>query len=136
MSEKKKGATSNGFENRPNDINRLGRPKKLVSKLVDIGYTKGQINDTIQNIIGLTEEQLNEVDTNKEATILERIVAKALLKSYKTGSLYNLETLFSRVYGQPKQEVEVKETEQPIFKAISLDVEEAVIVEDEQKPKK
>lgn len=83
-----------------------GRPKKFVTLLKEQGYKRSEINDTIQAMLSMTIEELADVYKNKDATILEKTVANALKKSLEKGTLYSLETLLSRVFGQPKQEVE------------------------------
>ena len=45
-------------------------------------------------------------------------------KSIEKGSLYSMETLLSRVFGMPKQEIEQTLIEKPIFNGIDLDVPE------------
>jgi hypothetical protein len=53
-----------------------------------------------------------------------RIISKALLKSYNNGNLYALESLLNRTQGMPKQQTELKTTqEKPIFVSLNLDVE-------------
>ncbi|CAB4152316.1 hypothetical protein UFOVP603_3 [uncultured Caudovirales phage] len=81
-----------------------GRPRKYVSLLVEQGYKRSEINDTIQAMLSMTVEELKEVYTNPKATILEKTIANAMRKSLEKGTLYSLETLLSRVFGQPKQE--------------------------------
>lgn len=81
-----------------------GRPRKYVTLLVDQGYKRSEINDTIQAMLSMTIEELKSVYENKNATILEKTIANAMRKSLEKGSLYSLETLLSRVFGQPKQE--------------------------------
>ena len=93
-----------------------GRPKKFTSLLIDQGYKLSEVNDAIQNILSMTEDELNEVNDDPNATILERTVASALKRSLKNGSLYSLETLLSRVYGTPKQEVKTEiQIQPPLF---------------------
>lgn len=83
-----------------------GRPRKLVTLLKDIGYTKPDIETTIQNMMGMTIDELAEVYKNENSTVLEKTVANAIKKGIEKGSLYSMETLLSRVYGSPKQEVD------------------------------
>jgi len=90
-----------------------GRPKKYVTSLVEQGYKLSEINDTIQNILGMNVEELKDVWDDANATVLEKTVANALRRGIEKGSLYNLETLLSRVYGQPKQAIEHDLTIQP-----------------------
>jgi hypothetical protein len=93
-----------------------GRPRKFVSQLASQGYTRSEVNDTLQALMSMTIEELGEVYKDPKATILEKTVANAMRKSLEKGTLYSLETLLSRVYGQPKQEVEASVTiEQPLF---------------------
>ena len=83
-----------------------GRPRKYVSLLKEQGYKVSEVNDTIQAMMAMDEKELNEVDTNPKATILERTIAGAMLKSMDKKSLYSLETLLTRVHGQPKETVD------------------------------
>ena len=92
-----------GFDKFPERINKQGRPMKLASKLNEIGYSNSQISDTIKNIIALTEYQVKDIADNKDFTMFERMIAKALLKDISKSSLYNIELLISRAFGKPKE---------------------------------
>ncbi len=92
-----------GFDEKRN-IN--GRPRKYVSNLKDQGYKMAEVNDAIQVLMSMTMQELNEVASNPEATVLEMTVAKAMLKSMKNGSLYSLDTLLTRSFGKPKETVD------------------------------
>ena len=110
---------SKGESGNPN-----GRPRKYVSMLKDLGYKKSEINDTIQNLMAMTLDELKLVWDNPQATILEKTIANAMKKSLEKGTLYSLETLLSRVYGQPKQEQDLNiSAEKPIFTGIDLNVQ-------------
>ena len=100
-----------------------GRPKKFVTLLKEQGYKRSEINDTIQAMLAMSITELKDVYDNSNATILEKTVANALRKSLEKGTLYSIETLLSRVYGQPKQEVEQTIIERPIFNGIDINVE-------------
>jgi hypothetical protein len=103
--------------------NAKGRPRKLASDLrIQFGYSKSQINTTIANMMAMTREELQQVYADEDATILERTVANALNKGLVKGSLYAIDSLTTRVYGQPKIEVEQTQPETPIFVGIDLSV--------------
>lgn len=85
-----------------------GRPRKYVSLLKEQGYKLSQINDTIQAMMAMDITELKEVYENPKATILEKTVANAMKKSLEKGSLYSLETLLTRVFGKPKETVDIK----------------------------
>jgi hypothetical protein len=87
-----------GETNNPN-----GRPRKYVSMLKDAGYKLSEINDSIQNMMAMDLDELKLVYDNPKATILEKTIANAMVKSLQKGSLYSLETLLTRVYGKPKE---------------------------------
>ena len=84
-----------------------GRPRKYVSQLREQGYKLSEVNDTIQVLISMTIDELKEVYTNPKATILEKTIASAIRKSIEKGSLYSIETLLTRVYGKPKEQVDL-----------------------------
>jgi hypothetical protein len=87
-------------------MNPNGRPRKYVSLLKDHGYKLSEVNDAIQNLMAMTADELAKVNADKRATILEKTVAAAMVKSMKNGSLYSLDTLLTRVYGKPKETVD------------------------------
>jgi len=84
-----------------------GRPRKYVSLLKEQGYKLSEINDTIQNMMAMDLEELKGVFENSKATILEKTVANAMKKSLEKGSLYSIETLLTRVYGKPKEQMDI-----------------------------
>lgn len=83
-----------------------GRPRKYITELKEQGYKVSEVNDTIQVLMSMSEDELEEVCENVKATILEKTVAHAMRKSLKNGSLFSIETLLTRVYGKPKESVE------------------------------
>jgi len=85
-----------------------GRPRKMVSLLIDQGYKLSEVNDTVQNLMAMTEDQLNTIFEDPLATALERTIANSILKSMRKGSLFSLETLLTRVYGKPKEQMDIK----------------------------
>ena len=99
-----------------------GRPRKFVCQLKDMGYNKQDINQTIENMMAMTLKELAEIFKDDNATILERTIANAMVKSLQKGTLYSLETLISRVHGIPTQTVNQTISERPIFNGIDINV--------------
>jgi hypothetical protein len=83
-----------------------GRPKKMLSLLKDIGYTKTQVENTILTMLTMKRKELEQIDKNEEFTILERIIAGTLVKSHDKNSLFNLELLLTRSQGKPKETID------------------------------
>lgn len=103
-----KSIEGQGFHTHPERINKNGRPRKYVSLLKEQGYKVSEINDTIQVIMSMNETELNSVITNDNATIMEKTIAAAAIKSFKNGSLYSMDTLWTRVLGKPKEQIDIQ----------------------------
>jgi hypothetical protein len=58
-------------------------------------------------MIGMDAEGLMKIWENPKATILERTIASALRKGIEKGNLDGVETLLNRVYGKPKEQVDI-----------------------------
>ncbi len=86
--------------------NPTGRPKKLLSQLKEIGYTKSQVEDTMLSMLTMTRKELVKIDKGDEFTILERIIAGTLVKSHDKNSLFNLEILLTRSQGKPRETID------------------------------
>jgi hypothetical protein len=71
------------------------------------GYKLAEINDTIQAMCSMTLDDLRKVWENPKSTVLERTIAAALRKGIEKGTLQNVETLLDRVYGKPKEKVDI-----------------------------
>jgi len=91
-----------GISGNPN-----GRPKKYVTLLRDHGYKLSEINDTIQVLMAMNLQEIVSVYDNPDSTILEKTIANAMIKSLKKGSLYSIDTLLTRVYGKPKEQMDI-----------------------------
>jgi hypothetical protein len=108
-----------GETNNPN-----GRPKKLVTLMKEVGYTKSQVEQTMVTMMGLSRKELEKIDKGEEYTILERTIAGALLKGHDKNSLFNLEMLLSRAQGKPKETVDQNITEKSIKITLNLNGEQ------------
>jgi hypothetical protein len=104
--EQEHGGVINNWE-KGESGNPNGRPRKYVSLLKEQGYKLSEINDSIQAMMSMTIEELKAVWDNPQATVLEKTVAHAMRKSLEKGSLYSLETLLTRVYGKPKEQMDI-----------------------------
>jgi hypothetical protein len=88
-------------------INKNGRPRKWISEMKDSGYSLSEVTDAIQVLVSLEPSKLEEVRTNPNSTVLEVTIASAIINSIKRGDLSSLETLLSRVFGKPKQQMDI-----------------------------
>ena len=98
-----------------------GRPKKLTTLMKEEGYKLSEVNDSIQAIMSMDEKTIKELIKNPDATMLEKTVARAIVKSYEKGSLYSMDTLLSRVYGKPRESIEATVEQKVITVTLNLD---------------
>jgi hypothetical protein len=103
--------------------NPSGRPKSLKNMLkLEYDLTPSQTNEAILSLLMHTKSQMQSISHDDTQPMFTRIIAKAILKSYDMGNLYALESLLNRTQGMPKQQTELKTTqEHPIF--VTLDLE-------------
>jgi hypothetical protein len=87
--------------------NPKGRPRKFVCQLKDMGYNKQDINQTIENMMAMTLNELAEIFKDDNCTILERTIANTLRKDLQKGNLYSIDILINRVHGKPNTSVEI-----------------------------
>lgn len=99
--------------------NLSGRPRKWVSTLKEQGYKLSEINDALQVLMSMTENELNEVYKNDSSTGLEKAVAGAIIKSIAKMSIYNLETIMTRVFGKPKELTESTGTQKILVEYVN-----------------
>ena len=100
-----------GFDKNPNNINRKGRPRRLVSSIVKELKEKGITQVTPNDIIDIYESYLNlkskeiaEIANNEDNPYFARRVAKEML----SGKGFDIiERMIDRVHGKPKQATEL-----------------------------
>ncbi len=62
-----------------------GRPKKILTKYSDMGYSKSEVQTTCAALAGMTKSELEVAIKDKEATVLEASIGKAFLKAMDKG---------------------------------------------------
>lgn len=107
-----------------------GRPKKLVSQLfINKKFSLSQINDIIQQLVGCEEKELEKIVESDNATMIEKTVAQALLKSFNKGNLDSIETLLNRIYGKPSESVDITSQGQRIDNKIQIEIVKKQIID-------
>lgn len=90
-----------------------GRPRKLLTIAAGLhqgGLSRSQLNDMIKALGGMTLNELKAVATDPKSLALEVAVANAIRNDIQNGRLQNVETVLSRSFGTPRQEVILNST--------------------------
>lgn len=105
-------AGKGNFAANPQNINRKGRPRKLVSGVIKDLTEKGieevsvsQVKSCYLMLINLEEEELHEISNDESQPILVKVVSRSIL----SGKGFDIiESMFDRVIGKPEQTVDLK----------------------------
>lgn len=93
-------------------LNLDGRPKKLLSQFASQGYKASEVIDLIKALTSLTKKELEAVRDNPDATALDLLITKAILKDIKDSTFYTFEPLIQRIAGKVAQPVTIEQTPQ------------------------
>jgi len=83
-----------------------GRPKKVLTKYKDAGYSKSQVRDTFSAISGLTEKEICEILDDPDATILEKTIAKTYSMAKKKGDYNAIRSIIELFADKPTNHIE------------------------------
>lgn len=107
-----KNANTNGFKQNPQHINSAGRPRKLVSHVIEEMKAAGiqplkqsQIVDAYEMLFQKTTDELGLVANDKDLPVFVRIIAKAMLSGKGFDTINNM---LDRAHGKAKTSGEVK----------------------------
>lgn len=102
-----KGLIGNTFRDKPERINRKGRPTKIYSQMAELGYSRSQVNDTFMTMFALSLKELRLIrnSISEKYTAVEKTVASVILKAFKNGEIRDMETLMARVFGGPNTKI-------------------------------
>ena len=100
-----------GFDKNPNNINRKGRPRRLVSSIIQDLKEKGivqvkatDIVEAFEMLFNLESKEIAEIANNDKNPYFIRRVAKEML----SGKGFDIiERMIDRVHGKPKQATEL-----------------------------
>jgi len=100
-----------GFDKNPNNINRKGRPRRLVSSIIQDLKEKGivqvkatDIVEAFEMLFNLESKEIAEIANNDNNPYFIRRVAKEML----SGKGFDIiERMIDRVHGKPKQATEL-----------------------------
>lgn len=108
-----------GFDKRPQNINKKGRPRTLVAEIVNELKTEGikpvrktDVQDVYMMIINLPIPEITEIAKNPEKPALVRIIAKAILSNK---GFEIVEKMLDRAHGKATNTIDVKDNKKQVF---------------------
>jgi hypothetical protein len=94
--------------------NPKGRPPGLEKVLQDyflaehnIKISNSQVSDMIKVLLGKTREEILDMAKNNQMPWWVSLIANKIHRDFQKGSMHVLEILLDRVYGKPKETVDV-----------------------------
>lgn len=107
--KKIKGTEGIQFSSTNQPVNN-GRKPNLLSKLKDLDYSA----DDIKKVFGVLPyssiedlEKIASKESEKKEAAIMQIVAKSLIKAYKTGDFSKIKDILSFVLGKPDQQLKI-----------------------------
>jgi hypothetical protein len=120
---------TNGFQKNPQNINKKGRPKKLIGCVNDslkkegfIPASKKDISEAYLLLLNMPLDRIKEIADNREKTnypYLYKYVAKEMLRD-KGGNFF--EKMQDRALGKPEQKISQFNDEPPRIKKVNIHV--------------
>lgn len=94
-----------GFESRPEDINRKGRPKKIYNVLIEKGYSAADIKTAFGEMAWYSLAELQKVHTDEKMPIIARIVANQFYLALQKGDWTKIREILEHTVGKPSQTI-------------------------------
>lgn len=109
-------AKGGGFDKHPENINKLGRPKKIYTVLKAQGYSKDDMKTAFGELAFYTLNELEKLHNDEKKPIIMRITANQLLIAHEKGDWYKIKEIIEHTIGRP-----VQPTKLDITKDIEID---------------
>lgn len=69
----------------------------------------------INTMLAIKVQELRKIADNTDSDMLERTIARVLVKSFEKGSLYAIDNLLSRAHGKPAEMIDVQTKESRVI---------------------
>lgn len=112
MKEKKKRGNPNikdhGFGAHPENANRSGRPKKLLTILKEKGFGKDDIKTAMGELAWYTITEAKELMNDKTKPLIMKIVAGQFIEAFDRKDWNKIKEILEHTIGKPRQEIGIE----------------------------
>lgn len=109
--EKPIGLTGRGAEDETSPVGMLMRKMGLN---LELQFSRNDTKDLIGILLTCSEEQLDDLQRNRNVPVMVKTVIKSILEDYKNGSMTTVDRLWNRMFGQsfsePQQQQQASNT--------------------------
>ena len=112
MSKGRKGGNpdikKHGFGENPDNINRSGRPKKLLTILKEKGFGKDDIKTAMGELAWYTIEEARELMDDGSKPLIMKIVAGQFIEAFDKKDWNKIKEILEHTIGKPRQEIGIE----------------------------
>lgn len=97
-----------GFESRPENINRAGRPRKIYTILKESGYSKDDIREAYFQIAWSDINELQRLFKDDNSPAIIKVIAHSFKRAIEKGEYSFVQQIIEQVIGKPKETIDQK----------------------------
>nr|OQX98389.1 MAG: hypothetical protein B6I27_02675 [Erwiniaceae bacterium 4572_131] len=95
-----------GFDKRPENINKKGRPKKIYTILKNKGFSKDDITTAFKELSFYKLSELKKLFEDDNIPVILRIAANQFKEALQKGDMNKVKEMLEHVIGKPLQKSE------------------------------
>lgn len=93
------------FKDKPENINKKGRPKNIYSQIKRKGYSATDIKTAMREVSFYTYDELKKLYNDKKKPVILRIIANQYYKTLTKGDWHKIKEIMEHTLGKPLQEI-------------------------------
>ncbi len=95
-----------GFDKRPENINKEGRPKKIYTVIREAGYSVDDMKTAFGEVAWYDLKELKKIHEDESKPVILRILANQFYQALKRGDWNKIKEILEHTIGKPTQPVD------------------------------